>query len=143
MNKFKSIIAICVFLLTACTGFSYDKAPYLIKGEMVMDSDSEDYEIAGINLSFKNLEKKTVSELTVVFFMFDEDGEPVSFRKGNMVLTIKKNIASGEYCQFCVSLDKYLTEIPEEPYFIDYLYVSEIVYEDESTWKDPLGMMLR
>lgn len=143
--KFKNFrLVIPAFLLfSSCGLFSRDIPPYLAKGEMVMDNEAEEYEIAGLKLFFLNQSQATIKEFTLVFYMFDEDGEPVDTGRNNVVLSIEEEIAPSESIDCCLSLDKYLAYIPEVPFEIDYLYVSEIIYVDGTTWKDPLGMVLR
>jgi len=117
---------------------SLKKTPYQIKGEMVME-DSDIYKNAGFEFSFNNLSEKTVSGFTVVFFLFDEEGEPPSGARSNIVLSITARVNGNESIEDCVNLDKYIYVVPEVPFTVDYLYVSKIIYEDGSIWSDPLG----
>ena len=38
------------------------------------------------------------------------------------------------------SLDDYISEMPDEAYQIDFLYVSKIEYDDGGVWEDPYGV---
>ena len=106
-----------------------------------MDASS-DYEIAGLDFSFFNRSEKTVSEFTLVFYLFDEDGEPASLCRSNIVLSVSCEIPPGERLEKLLSLDTFFSAVPEQEYFTDYVYVSRIKYEDGSTWKDPFGLSL-
>ena len=123
----------------SCGYFEKKSAPYELKAQMVIDP-SAIYEGAGLEYSFYNKSDKTVKALTFVFFLNSD--EEVSFE-------VFENLIELEVCAFvepqsfvedCVSLDSFLYEVPEEPYQLDYLYVSRIVYEDGSEWTDPFGV---
>ncbi len=127
-------------LFCSCSAFTKNNIPYLIDAEMVME-DSPDYEVAGLNFDFFNKENKTVSKITMVFYLYDSDGNPVSFGKSNIVVSVGVTVEPGERIQGCISLDGFLFEYPEEVYQVDYLYLSQIVYEDGSSWSDPFGLL--
>lgn len=115
-----------------------EKIPYQIKGEFVME-ESEIYENAGFYFSFYNQSEKNIKEFTVVFYLFDEEGEPPSGARSNIVLSIETTVEGHEKLEDCISLDKYVYVVPEIPFTVDYLYVSKIMYEDGTEWTDPLG----
>lgn len=135
----KLLIIVLSFVFYACSLYGNNIAPYLIKGEMTLDKSDGDFDAAGINLLFKNRSEKTVSEFTIVFYLFDENGEPVSSGRSNIVFSVKTEINPNDSFECCVSLDKYLGEFPEESYQIEYLYVSRILYTDNSIWTDAFG----
>ena len=131
-----------LFLLAACSQNSNIFAknpPYAVKAEMVTDSSSI-YEVAGLDFSFLNKSDQAVKSLTLVFYMFDEDGNPPGLGSNNVELEIIACVDAKSLLEDCVSLDQFLYEIPDEPYQLDYLYVSRIVYEDGQVWSDPFGM---
>lgn len=134
------LICLCTFFF-GCSAFAKEKAPYIAGGDFVLDSETSDFQVAGIELYFYNRSDKAVKEFTVVFYLFDEDGEPISTGKSNIVLTVKKEIPAESAFKQSVSLDKYFLVVPDYQYSVEYLYVSSIVYEDGTTWKDPFGMM--
>ena len=142
LSNVKYVIFAMLLPLTCCTCFSRESVPYVIDAQMEMSDESESYEIAGIDLYFFNKDEKPVKELTVVFYLFDGDGEPVFSARSNISLCIQKVVPPQEGVRMTVSLDPYLYEIPEELYSVDYLYISRIVYEDGSDWSDPYGLMV-
>lgn len=137
-NNFLFLV-ICIFLLSACEMIARENYPYLVYGEMVMD-DSADYEVAGLNLMVKNKSEKEIDSFTIVFFLFDEDGNPPDCIKNSLVFTIEAQIDPNEVLETCICLDNYLYSIPQEAYQVDYMYLSKISYSDGSIWSDPLGM---
>lgn len=141
MKVFRNVFfAIAVLLCgSGCSMFGEVQKPYLVRGEMVME-DSAIYEIAGLEFSFLNKSNKAVKSFTLVFYFFDEDGNAPAVGSNNVVLEIVGNVGCGRLEEDCISLDKFLYEIPEEPYVLDYMYVSRIVYEDGSEWTDPFGV---
>lgn len=135
----KFTVVLFIFIFSGCNLFAGNFAPYIIDGEMVLDSSSK-YEIAGLNFHFFNKSEKQIKNFTVVFYMYDEDGNPPGTGRNNVVVNITASIKGNENLNGCISLDEYLYEIPEVPYSIDYLYVSKITYADDSVWSDPLGL---
>ncbi|MCR4580379.1 MAG: hypothetical protein K5681_08535 [Treponema sp.] len=141
MKIYKILLLFLIFMLTGCKGFSKDIVPYLISSSIEME-ESPDYEIAGLNLSFHNRSEKTVKTFTIAFYVFDEDGEPASFCRSNIVISVEKEIGPGESSQMLLPLDQFFSYRPEELYTADYLYVSRIIYSDQSSWTDPFGLAL-
>lgn len=138
----KYYLMLLLFLYAGCSLFAKEKAPYIISGQFVMEQDSVDYSICGLDLYVFNKSAQEIKSLTVVFFLFDSDGEPIDTGKNNIVLTVNKSILPKEGKNICLSLDDYMNNLPEENYMVDYLYISRIVYSDNSEWTDPFGMMM-
>lgn len=131
-------------VLSGCALYGKSSAPYIVKGEMILESENPDmeqnFEIGGLKVYFFNKENKPVSEFTIVFTLFDQDGEPINIGRSTIVATVKKTIDPLTSFNCCLSLDQDLGEVPEEPYVVDYLYVSRIVYEDGTQWNDAFGL---
>ena len=137
----KVLVCFFVFQFASCNLFSAEKCPYSVKAQLVFD-DSECYDFMGLDFQIKNNDVRAIQELTLVFYVFDGDGEPASGVKNNIVLKLKCEIPGGELLDDCISLDKYVYNLDSENYEIDYLYVSKIVYDDGTVWSDPFGNML-
>ena len=147
----RRILKICrpifflLIFLSSCSSnlginaFEKKSLPYALSARMVTDASSV-YEVAGIDFSFLNREKKAVKSFTMIFFMYDEDGNPPGIGNNGIKLEILVDIAAGECEEDLISIDQFLYEIPDIPYQLDYLYVSRILYEDGSEWRDPFGM---
>ena len=126
MKKITRLITILVLLFFAgCKGYSLDTVPYLINGTFVMEDNSQ----------------KEIEKISLVFYLFDKDGEPAYECRNKISAEVEKVLGAGEDCNFCISLDKYLNSIPEDSLQVDYLYISRIEYEDGSVWEDPFGMV--
>lgn len=135
-----NVLLIMFFLFSGCAMFAKENVPYAIKGEFTVEDSVSEYELGGVDIYFYNKSDKNVRNFTVVFFLFDEDGEPFNTTKSNLVFNIEKNVETKDSIEFCLSIDDYVNSIPDESCFIDYLYVSKIVYEDGSVWTDPFGL---
>jgi len=140
INIVRYLTLLITMLTCGCAMFGSETAPYIAKGKMTLEYEENDFEVGGVNLSFLNKSNKAITEFTVVFSLFDQDGEPVSTGRSNIVISVNTPIQPHELLECCLSLDKYLCEIPESPYLIDYLYVSRILYEDNSLWTDAFGI---
>lgn len=140
--KTKFLKILCCFIVLAffgCSAFSLERSPYTINADFVMDEESSVYKICGVDLSFSNLAAETVKEFEVVFFLFDSDGEPAYECPNRLAFSIEREIGSNEDFSVCLSLDSYMTFVPQSLLEIDYLYVSRITYTDGSIWVDPYG----
>ena len=140
--KTKFLKILCCFMVLAffgCSAFSLERSPYTINADFVMDEESSVYKICGVELSFSNLATETVKEFEVVFFLFDSDGEPAYECPNRLAFSIEREIGSNEDFSVCLSLDSYMTFVPQSLLEIDYLYVSRITYTDGSIWVDPYG----
>lgn len=131
-------------ILSSCTVFADERinlknVPYIVKAETTMEN-SEIYENMGLNLYFYNNSEKKVEKFSLVFFLFDEDGEIPSGARGNIMLSVESSIDPHESIEDCISLDKYVYVVPEEPFNVDYVYISKIQYDDGSVWNDPMGL---
>jgi len=136
--KSKSAFAAMCFLCFALP--LYARTPYRIHGEVSVGADAELYEYAGIALTFYNASGRTVRRFSVVVFLSGSDGES-PFTEGNCVtLEYDENIAPYAVVNAEFSLDDYISEMPDEAYCIDFLYVSKIEYDDGSVWEDPFGL---
>lgn len=140
-NLFLTLGLLFAGVFSACSITPVETLPYLIAGDFVMESDSDDYSVCGLDLQFINQTEKEVSEFSIVFFLFDRDGEPASECSGRIAFDVEKVVDAGDSIKKCISLDKYMYTIPEESLLVDYLYVSRIVYADGSVWNDPYGLM--
>lgn len=128
-----------LLMLAGCKVQADSFVPYNISGEMVL-GETEGNENAGFKFSFINRSEKKVKAFTMVFYLFDDFGEPVLTGRNNIVYRIEAEVNPNEKFEYCASLDKYLVSIPEEPFDVDFLYVSMIEYEDSTKWMDPFGM---
>lgn len=136
--KCKVFILFLILCFSGISVFGKSTLPYMIEAEMRTD-DCTDYQFAGLDFNFWNKGKSRVREFTMVFCMYDEEGNPLALGKSNTVITVHAFIDSGDFYESTVSLDCFFLETPEAPYQIDYLYVSRIVYDDNSVWSDPFG----
>jgi len=136
----KGFLLLLIINLCSCSLFAKDICPYIANGKVRIYSETDEFEAAGFDLYFFNKSDKNVKKITVVFFLFDEDGEPISNGRCSFVVSVSKIIEARQSLETCISLDPYLSEIPEYPYEVDYLYISKVEYEDGSVWDDPLGL---
>ena len=118
----------------------YAHTPYRIQGEVSVGADAELYEYGYIALTFFNASKRTIRKFFAVVFLSGSDGES-PFTEGNCVtLEYDENIAPRTTVRAEFGLDDYISEVPDEAYQIDFLYVSRIEYDDGGVWEDPYGV---
>ena len=124
---------LCFFVVTNLLNA---KAPYSIVGEMEINQKTEE---AFLEYTFCNESKKIVKDFTIVFYVFDSDGDVPLKNKNNIVVRIQMEVGAKEELSDKIKLNEYLSYIPEEPFFVDYLYVSSINYIEGTLWNDPFG----
>ncbi len=123
----------------SCIFASERDIPYEINGEMTVEP-SDEYKKAGFDFTFKNKSSKGISDFTVVFYLFDENGAPPIVGKNNIVFKVYVPVDGLEEKNICVSLDDFFDKDLDFPYDVDFLYVSHIVYQDKTEWSDPFGL---
>ena len=141
MKKVCLLLNLFLIFFTSCNLFANEKIPYGIEGN-ILTEDSEIYEYMGLELKVQNKSDVKIKGITIVFFLFDEDGEPTSNIKNNIVLNIGCDVPANGTLEDCISLDKYVYVFEDMLYSIDYLYISKIFYADGTTWSDPFGSKL-
>jgi len=119
--------------------WSKQKIPYSIDGEIVFEADLQGNQKT-LELSFCNLTDKVVSSFTVVFYLFDEEGNSVLVNKNSLVFKFEERVLAGESLDVFKRLDSFIFDTENEYYEMEYLYVSIIEYEDGFVWKDPFGL---
>lgn len=118
----------------------YAHTPYRIKGEVSVGTDTAFYEYTGIVLTFYNTSRRTVRKFFVVVFLSGSD-EMISFSNENrIVFECDENVAPRTAVRTEFGLDDYISEMQDETYHIDFLYVSKIEYDDGGVWEDPYGV---
>ena len=85
---------------------------------------------------FINHTELGVKAFTVVFSLCDADGEAVALKRNNIVYKIEKAVSPYSHCEFSIPLKEYYSDELKQ----EYLYVSQILYADDSLWLDPFGL---
>ena len=147
------LTAIFLVFFSCCTTDALS-CPYLIsnprvvlgeKNENVESDDTdeqtvENYKFVGMHFSVFNDTKKIVKNFTVSFMLYDSDGNNPFIGSNCIVSKCEQEIPSEEVSDFVINLDSYISEVPNEPYVADFIYLREIKYDDGSVWRDPYGM---
>lgn len=137
-------LALFATALTGCETLSGDNCPYIIdKARIELGEKEEVCKYMGAYFDFFNGSEKTVTDFSVSFLVFDEDGKSPFLGSNKIVADFEAQIPSKESAEISLALDDYLTIVPETPYEIDYLYVQKIKYSDGSSWEDCFGMYAR
>lgn len=135
------VFAVLGFFLSSCKVFPAEPVPYVADCDFVMEENSNDYSICGADFSIYNRSEKDIRAFSIVFYLFDKDGEPASECQGRISFDVEQEVASGEKLELCLSLDKFMNFVPEEGLEVDYLYISKIIFMDDSVWEDPFGLL--
>ena len=124
-----------------CDAIEPEIPPYIIsKPESKIGTLPGYYQFAGVEFDFFNATTKDISGINISFMVYD------SITKKNPL--IGSNIISSSYSggllrntskKMIICLDKYMYVAPDEPYLIDFFYISKISYSDGSQWEDSNG----
>ncbi|MBO4532674.1 MAG: hypothetical protein J5726_03145 [Treponema sp.] len=112
------------------------KLPYEVNGLITDDKEP------GFSGRFTNQTEKAIKSFTVVFNVCNKDGEAVVAQRDNVVYECKDNVQPLAACDFSFGLTEYLQEDSRKAKKLkyEYLYVSQIVYQDGTIWMDPFGL---
>jgi len=143
-NKVKSLFFLVVVVsLTACADIG--SVPYAVtKAECRLGEIENLQRFAGIYFTFYNNTDKSVRSFTVSCLVFDSTGEGSPFIGSNVISSQSSGIiAPNSGQEINISLDKYINQVPIEPYIIDFFYIKKIEYMDGSVWTDPYGLWMQ
>ena len=140
----RTVVLTAVMLFIACDDLSLVTVampPFVItKPVMEISERTNHYTYAGIAFKFLNNSDEHVDRITVSFMLFDAKTQGGAFIGNNRFEIVKWNMVyPRENREVFISLDRYIYTAPAEPYLIDFFYVSEIHYTDDSTWEDKQG----
>lgn len=138
--KFILIVAF-LFLLISCGTTGVFSCPYAVSCQgLELGEHGDEYKFAGARFSILNDSARTVRKFTLSFTLYDSDGNNPLIGSNCVVYPCERTILPGETEEFTVPLDQFVSDVPEEPYSLDFIYIREIDYSDGSSWKDPYGM---
>ena len=133
------VFALCSLLCCRTTQVKQVKsAPYAVSVRSTLEH-ADGIPSPGIAFTFFNAAALTVKSFTIVFFVCNEDEDSLSTDSHCVIVHCDELVEAGEEYQGFVELDEYGAEPPDEPYRIESFYVSMIVYDDGSRWKDRFG----
>ncbi len=137
--------ALCLFVAFALVSCSLGdislSPPFLLSApECVLASETGSFEFAGVKFSVRNKSSTEIKNISVVFSVYESESGGKPFLWGNSISSkMECSIESGECAEFEASLDSYIVQVPEEPYYIDYFYLSSAEFSDGYVWHDPTG----
>lgn len=138
---FSVVFAFLIFEITGCTTTGSFSCPYIISNPHVELGEKDNVcEFAGAYFSVFNDSDKTIRDYTVSFLLYDDEGNNPFIGSNCVVEKITLEEKPYESRDVVISLDSYLSVVPDEPYKIDFMYLREIHYSDGSFWSDPFGM---
>ena len=132
--------SVCACLFFSCDSM-FQNPPFILSSpECVLTSGTGSFRFAGVKFSVWNARQSEIKAISAVFSVYKDDKGGNPFSGGNVVTAdMDCTITPGGCLELEAALDPYISEIPNSPYFIDFLYLKEIVYADGQTWSDPTG----
>ncbi|MFA6855930.1 MAG: hypothetical protein WCR31_01860 [Treponema sp.] len=119
--------------------YAFGVRPYCIDCSVSLFSTKNEFKYAGLDVTFYNNSNKDIKSFTLTLYLYDENGNP-PFSKNCVTVENIQGVQAYGTVEFCISLDEYITVVPEEPYRTDSVYADRIEYEDETVWTDPCGL---
>ena len=139
-----SFFASCEYAIGEKGVFSMpaETPPFVITRPVCETRERQPYfNYAGIVFKFMNTGNKIIDEITVSFMLYDSITKENPF-VGSNKFSIKKLdlIPPDDNKEVIISLDHYIYFAPQTPYLIDFFYISEIHFTDDSIWEDKYGL---
>ena len=135
-----------VILLCSCRSF-FQVPPFIVSSpECVLSSQTGSFKFAGVKFSVWNMRQSEIENISVVFSVYENEKGVSPFAGGNpltggniIAASLNCSILPGACGEFEAGLDSYISKVPEEPYYIDFLYLESVRYADGQQWNDPVG----
>ena len=147
-----AIFIIIAILLAACDGASNvimdlppatpEEAPPFVITRPILEISSRlnNFYYAGLVFNFLNGSQENVNGITISFMLFDAKTQTNPFIGSNKFEITKYDLVlPNENKEVIISLDSIIYIAPEEPYLIDFFYISEIHYTGGGVWQDKFG----
>ncbi len=130
------------FSLGSCAILTPESPPYIItKPVCLIENKPGSYPNMGVEFTFTNTSSKTITSFSVSFMVYDAETELNPFVGQNTIRASLSGMIPAQSMKECsFSLDEYVYVVPDEPYLIDFFYISEINYDDGSQWTDTFGV---
>ena len=140
-TAFLLAVALSLFSIISCQTTGNPDVPYIVlEPNVELGDDGVSYSFAGTRFTLYNDSKKDISSFSVSFMLYDSEGNNPFIGSNCITEDFYEVIPAESRGEFVVSLDSYLTQIPNEPYKLDFFYVKRISYADGSSWSDPFGL---
>ncbi len=143
--KNKALLLFFSLIVTSITSCMHtDAVPYAFtEPECKIGRVVNIHEFAGIHFTFYNNSDKSIQNFKFTCLLFDSTGEQSPLVGSNIISArYLETIAPNSVKDIVFSLDPYITQIPTDPYIIDFFYVTKIEYNDGSVWEDPYGSFI-
>ncbi|WP_296323256.1 hypothetical protein [uncultured Treponema sp.] len=143
MKKKITLLFLAFFLISliSCETTESLSCPYVLAKPHVELGENENmHYFAGMYFSLFNDSDKTIDSFTISFLLYDSDGNNPFIGSNCIVSRCDCQLFPQRMENFIISLDSFISLVPEEPYITDFIYIREIRYSDGTSWKDPYGM---
>ena len=139
-----ALLVSCEYINAGISAFSTpaEPPPFVITRPVCeIDERPGYYRYAGIAFNFMNTSSQIMDEITVSFIIYDSITNENPFIGSNRFMIKKLELLlPNENKEILISLDKYIYLAPQEPYLIDFFYVSKIHFTDDTAWEDLYGL---
>jgi len=135
------LLCLCALLGSGCDALKADNPPYAISKPVSIAGAKEGYyNFAGIEFTLYNAAEREIAGIEVSCMVYDSETKKSPIIGSNS-LRFKSRIAipPNNAQAMALSLDPYVYSAPQNPWLIDFLYISSISYSDGSSWKDSTG----
>ncbi|MCR5318762.1 MAG: hypothetical protein K6E22_11100 [Treponema sp.] len=139
----KNVIFSFIFslLFFGCATEANFKKPYYISNTHVsIGENSEICKFACVSFNFYNNSEQKIKNIKFSARVYDSEGESAGLISNGIKCNIACPIGPGEDTSITISLDDIIGPEVDENYTVDFLYATEIEYEDGTSWSDPFGL---
>ncbi len=142
--KAKILLLFILIFLQSCEVLEQanikSNVPYMLK----LYTPSENFlnsETQKVEYTFFNNSAKSVKSITIVLFLAPEE-DSTELNEYNFELEIQTFVEPHYYIEDFICFTDLFMEVSESSFIFEYFYVSRIIYQDDSEWKDPLGSFM-
>ncbi len=139
--KTRIVLFLLIVAMSMLSCVHSQSVPYAItEPECKVGSIENFHNFAGVHFNFYNNSEKPIYSIAFSFLVFDSDGESSPLIGSNIFSArIFETVEGHDMREVVFSLDPYISQVPNEPYIIDFFYISKIEYIDGTNWTDPYG----
>jgi len=133
-------LLISIIFIGCATEASFSKPYYISNSKVTIGENPGICKFACVSFNFYNNSESIVKNIKFSARIYDAEGESAGLISNGIKCNIESKIEPKEDIPITLSLDEIIGPEIDENYSVDFLYATEIEYEDGTSWSDPFGL---
>ena len=122
------------------TEANFSKPYYISNTQVTVGENPGICKFVSVSFNFYNNSERVIKNIKVSARIYDSEGESAGLLSNGIKCSIAHSIEPKEEVPITMSLDEIIGPEIDESYSVDFLYATEIEYEDGTSWADPFGL---